>query len=156
MTSPWTYGLIAIALVTMALSYRVPRAWLWIGCGGLSFFASTLFYDYYGMPQWHAPITFLCDTMVCVAIFNFYEEDWELGIFIAFLCSTSCSMLMLAGAIPEQWVYASLLEVCNLGALLWIGTMGIIEMIGRHEDSYFHSLRNHLHHARDHAGHNGS
>ena len=39
MLSPWTWGLVAIAIVTLACSWNVPRAWRWIGLGGLSFFA---------------------------------------------------------------------------------------------------------------------
>jgi hypothetical protein len=147
MESPWTWALIAMAFAAMAFSYRMPRAWGWIGIGGLSFFASTLFLDYGNRPDLHPFLTFACDAAVCLAVFRWYHEDWEVGIFIAFLCSCFASVLMI-GFRLEPWVYASLLELCNAGALLWIGWTGLIDMIGRNEDSALHRVYRRLHSAR--------
>jgi hypothetical protein len=153
MTSPWTYALIILAMVALATSVRVPRAWRWIGLGGLSFFASTLFLDYGPWPQWHPLFTFGCDIMVCFVIFLTYMEyggsDWELGVFVAFMCSTLASLLRMGGFVQAEWVYASLLELCNAGALLWITWTGLIEMVGRHENSPVHQLRATLLHPRN-------
>lgn len=147
MHSPWTYALIFIALVIMALSYRVPRAWLWVGCGGVSFFVSTLFMTYVG-PDMHPVLTLACDALVCWTVFNYYEEDWELGVFLAYMVSVFSSLMMIGGFINQDWVYASLLEACNLCALLWIGTTGVIDMVGKNEDSIVHSFRQRIRHAR--------
>lgn len=153
MSSPWTYALIGLAVIALACSSHVPRAWRWIGVGGLSFFVSTLFLDYGPMPEWHPLVTFVCDATVCFVLFFTYMEyggsDWELGVFIAFLCSTLSSLLRMGGFIPADWVYASMLELCNAGALLWIIWTGLIEMVGRHENSPVHQLRSHLLHPRD-------
>lgn len=148
MTSPWTWGLVAIAIATLACSWHVPRAWRWIGLGGLSFFASTAFLNYSGRPDLHPFFTFGCDTLVCCAIAHTYfkkgGEDWELGVFIAFMCSSFASILFI-GLRFEQWVYASLLEICNLAALLWIAGTGVVDRVGRHENSAFHPVYCHLH-----------
>lgn len=148
MTSPWTFALIAMALAAMAFSYRIPRAWWWIACGGLSFAVTTLYLDMSGNPELHPILTLACDALVCLAIFRYYREDWELGVFIAFLASVFSSVLRIGGFIPEPWVYASLLELCNAGALLCITGTGIVDMLGRHEGSRFHPLRVRLHSAR--------
>lgn len=153
MSSPWTWALIAMALVAMAFSYHVPRAWQWIGLGGCSFLISTLFLDYGPWPQWHPLVTFFCDATVCFVIFSVYMQhgghDWELGVFLAFLCSTLASLLRMGGFVSADWVYAGLLELCNAGALLWIMWTGLIEMVGRHENSPAHSLRASLLHPRN-------
>jgi signal transduction histidine kinase len=153
MSSPWTWALIIMALVALYCSSHVPRAWRWIGAGGLSFFATTLFLDYSPAPQWHPLFTFGCDAAVCFLIFFTYMEhggsDWELGVFLAFLCSTLASLLRMGGFVPDNWVYPAMLELCNAGALLWIISTGLIEMVGRHENSPVHRLRAGLLHPRD-------
>lgn len=152
MNSPWTWALFALTAVALSCSYRVPRAWRWIAVGGASFFISTLYLDYGPMPQFHPLVTFLCDAGVCVVIFAVYMlhggHDWELGVFIAFMCSALASLLRMGGFVPIDWVYAGLLELCNAGALLWITWTGLIEMVGRHENSPVHSLRANLLHSR--------
>lgn len=153
MDSPWTWALIVLALIALAASSHIPRAWRWIALGGLSFFITTLYLDYGPEPQFHPLLTFVCDAGVCVAIFTTYMlyggQDWEIGVFVAFLCSALASLLRMGGFIPADWAYAGLLELCNAGALLWIIGTGLIEMVGRHENSPVHSLRAYLLHARD-------
>lgn len=148
MDSPWTYALIFLALIAMALSWRVPRAWWWIAAGGASFFVTTLFLDYGDHPEMHPILTFSCDALVCVLVISSYREDWELGIAIAFLASVFSSVLRIGGAIQEDWVYAALLEACNAGALLCIAGTGIIDTVGRHEGSRFHRFYSRLHSPR--------
>ncbi len=113
-----------------------------------SFIVSTLYLDYGDNPDLHPILTLACDALVCLAIFRYYREDWELGVFIAFLASVFSSVLRIGGFIPEQWVYASLLELTNLGALLCIAGTGIVDMLGRHASSRLHPLRARLHSSR--------
>lgn len=148
MQSGWTWALVAFALVTLALSYRVPRAWRWMAWGGASFFASTLFFDYAGRPDLHPFFTAACDGLVCGYVLYQYQEHWELGIALAYLMSVFSSCLMLGTFIHSQIVYASLLEICNLSAMICISTTGVLEMIGRDERSPFHTLRDFVRHAR--------
>lgn len=147
MTSPWTYALVSVALVVMLLSWKTPRAWWWIGVGGASFFVTTLYYDY-GNREMHPILTLACDALCALVIYRMYKEDWEVLIFLAFLASVFCSVLMLGGFIKEDWIYASLLELCNLGGLLWIGTTGLVDMVGKNEGSPLHHFRSRIHHAR--------
>lgn len=148
MTSSWTLGLVFIALVTLAISYNVQRARVWIGVGGASFFASTLFLDYGARPDLHPIFTLSCDALVCLSISIWYREEWELGVFIAFLASVFSSLLVLGGFVHDPIVFASLLELCNLGALLWISTTGIVDTVGRHADSPLHRVFVRLHSPR--------
>lgn len=151
MSSLYTWALVAVALIATALSYQIPRAGRWIALGGLSFFASTIFLDYTPWSEWHPFFTFFCDFAVCIVIgfthFHRGGADWELGVFIAFMCSCFASLLMMALRL-EPWLYASLLELCNLAALLWIIGTGVVDLVGRHENSRFHHLRTVLHHSR--------
>lgn len=152
MDSIWTWSLVAVAFVSMALSYRVPRAWWWIGAGGLSFFVTTLFLDYSGRPDLHPFLSFACDALVCLCIFRWYQSEWELGVFLAFMCSCFASILRIGGFIPDQWVYASLQEMANLAALACIGGTGIVSMIGKDVHSPFHRYAMRLHSPRENAG----
>lgn len=153
MTSLWTYGLFIVAIVALACSVHVPRAWRWIGLGGLSFFVSTLFQDYAGRPDLQPFVTLGCDALVCWAIFRWHRETWEIGVYTAFLCSTFASLLFI-GFKFEHWVYASLLEIANLAALLCIIGTGLIDMVGRNANSPVHLVRVHLRHAHDHVKRN--
>lgn len=152
MDSPYTWALIAVAFIALPLSWHLDRAWRWISLGGASFFITTLYLDYGSFPEAHPFLSFACDAAVCFAIGYIYlkrgGEDWELGIFLAFLCSCMASLLRIGGFIPHAWVYASLQELCNLGALLWIIGTGIIDMVGRNENSPLHPVWARLHSSR--------
>jgi len=150
MDSPYTWALIALALVAMALSWNVPRAWMWIGAGGASFFASTLFYDYGGNHHMHPILTLSCDSLVCAALYYGAREKWELLVFGAFWLSVLSSLLMIGKFIDNQIVYASLLEVFNLCAILAISGTGIVQMIDKYGHSIlFHNFNRYLHSARN-------
>lgn len=148
MNNPWAYGIVFVALVVLSLTRGIPRAWLWIGIGAASFVISSVYWDL-GDKTLHPIVTFACDALVCVCIHAGAKEKWELGIFLAFLTSVFCSLLKLTGFIPNQILYASLLELCNFVALLWIGGVGIIDLIGKHEDGHLHRIRVRLHSSRD-------
>ena len=147
MDSPWTWALIFLAIVALMTSSRVPRAWRWIGVGGLSFIISTLFQDYSSRTDLQPFVTLGCDALVCLAIYRWHRETWEIPLYIAFMCSVFASLIFI-GFKFEHWVYASLLELCNLGALICITGTGLIDMIGRNEHRHtVHNWRGHLFHA---------
>lgn len=141
--------MVAAGLVVMLCTFHVRRAWMWIGIGALSFFVTTLYLDYSDRPDLHPFLTFACDGLVCLAVFRWYQEDWELGVFLAFLCSCFASLLRIGGFVPDAWIYSSLLELCNLSALLWIGGTGIIDLIGRNANSPVHHWYSKLHSPRN-------
>lgn len=147
MTSPWTLALIAVTFVALACSVRVPRAWRWIGLGAVSFFVSTLFQDFAGRSDLQPFVTLGCDALVCLAIYKWHQETWEIPVYIAFLCSVFASLIFI-GFKFEHWIYASLLELCNLAALLCITGTGVVDLIGRNENSPVSGWRRHLHSAR--------
>ncbi len=147
MLNPWSFGLLCMAIVALAASWQIPRARLWIAAGAISFIVSSLWWDY-GNREVHPLLTFSCDSLVCLLVYLFFQEDWELGFFLAFLASTFSSLLQILGLIHQEWVYASLLEFCNACALLWITTTGIVDMVGKNENSALHPLRARLHFTR--------
>lgn len=148
MESPWTWAVAAMALIAMAFSYGVPHAWRWIGLMMAIFFATTVYVDYGDHPEFHPFLALLCDAAIATAVMIYYREDWELGIAIAFMASCFTSLLRIFHFIPDTWLYPSLLELCNAGALLCITGTGIVDMVGRRDGSAFHSLRVRLHSPR--------
>lgn len=152
MESLWTYGLIAMALVAMAFSYRISRAWWWIACGGVSFFVSTLFLDVTGRADLHPWLTFACDALVLMIVLHWSRETWELGVAVAFLASVAASLIQIwataYGAPLKPGAYASMLELANVGALLCITGTGVVGMVGRREGSVLGDLRALLHSSR--------
>lgn len=112
------------ATITALISSHLPRAWLWIGCGAVSFIASTA-YARYGLPYPPA-FTLACDAAVCLAIYGLAKEKWELLAYDVFRLSVLISLLHLFGAIESHWLYVVALELCNWLALLVIGGTAIL------------------------------
>lgn len=147
MFNPYAYALIGYAIFSLVMTCVTPRAWFWIGLGGASFVASSLYWDY-GDRQYHPIFTFTCDALFCLALHLWAKERWELGIFLFFLTSVFASLLKIGGFIPNNTVYASLLELCNWAALFWISGIGLMDLINRYEDSFLRGLHSSLHSAR--------
>jgi len=148
MNNPWAYSIIVLALVVMVIARGIPRAWLWIGVGGSSFVASSLYWDF-GDPQLHPIFTFTCDALVCAVLHMRATEKWELGIFAAFILSCFSSLLRIGLFIQDDVLYAQLLEFFSAAALLVIGCTGITERIGKNEGKLFHRINRYLHSPRD-------
>jgi hypothetical protein len=143
MFNPWAYSILVLALVALVASWTLPRARLWIAIGMTSFLASSLQWDF-GDREFHPIFTLACDALVCLALHIGGREKWELGVFAAFLVSVFCSLLRLGGFIPNGILYASLLELCNYCALLWIGGMGTMERFSKNEGALFYPVRRDL------------
>lgn len=143
----WAFALLFAAVVVMALSVKTPRAWLWIGLGGASFLASSLYWDM-GDPKWHPPFAFFCDALTCLAFHVWAKERWELGVFACFLTSCFVSIVMIAGWLPNTVMYASLMEVCNWASLIIIGGIGLMDLLKVNEDSVVSVMRGSLHSPR--------
>lgn len=141
MDSVWTWALGAVAVVALILSAGIPRAWLWIGCMTVSFVLSTLFLDYSGHPELHPWLTFSLDALVFMIVLHWHRENWELAIAVAFLASVFASLLRIWNVVQVDWIYASMLELANLAALLSIIATGILDRVGRREHSSFHRPR---------------
>lgn len=150
----WAFSLAIGALVTMGMTWTLPRAWIWIGIGAASFVASSLYWDaseYFGVadPKLHPVFTLTCDALVCLLVAKYATELWELGFGVFFWFSVLTSLLMMTGIFPTTLIYAQLLEACNWMALLFLSGTGIINMIGRHEDALLHGWHRYLHLHRD-------
>lgn len=148
MLNPYSIALIVAACVVLALSYKTPRAWRWIGLGGASFVASSLYWDY-GDHSLHPLFTFTCDALVALCLHLWVKEQWELPILGAYVVSVFISLLKLGGFLPEGIMYASLLELCNWCALLWIGGIGLMDMMKNYDVSFVRRVHSGLHRTRD-------
>jgi len=131
-------------LITGLISSRLPRAWLWLACGAASFVVSTA-YARYGLP--HAPaFTLACDSAVCLAVYFFGVEKWEIsGIYRIFQLSVLISLFRLSNIIVDQWVYIVALEILNWVALLLIGATSILDRARANEGHSDWDWHPHLH-----------
>jgi hypothetical protein len=144
MWNPFAIALMILAGIATLATWKTPRAWLWLGLGGASFLASSIVWDM-GMREMHPVFTFASDALVVLAMHMWVREKWELPIQICFLVSTFCSLLKVGGFIGDGIVYASLLELCNLLALLWITGVGLTDLLARYERGLFPNLHRRLH-----------
>lgn len=138
----YQFALLIGAAITALITYRTPRALLWIGVGALSFVLSTL-YGRTGLP-FPAAITALCDAGVCFAIYFAAKARWEMYLFLLFQGSVLVSTMYLAGIIGPHWAYIAFLEGINWLALGVIGGTAALSWVGhagRHHNRLVHYLR---------------
>lgn len=117
-------ALLIMALVTAFVARGLPRAWLWISVGALSFVVSATWWRLH-LP-YHPAATLVCDALVCLTIYSLAREEFEIWLFNLFRLSVLISLLKLFGAIHENWVYAASLESVNFAAMLLLGGTGIL------------------------------
>lgn len=132
------YGAVTIAL----LSWRVRHSWLWIGFGAMNF-ALTAGYEKFGFPM--PPFfTAMCDAAMCLAIFRYAEQQWEIWLFRLFQGSVLAGivyfvMAHVIGDTSGHLAYVIVLEIINWLALLTIGGTAVLERAGGH-GSLAHAL----------------
>lgn len=147
MFNPWAYSILIIAVIVMATSRKVPRAWLWVSALVIDFIITSLFWDY-GNRDYHPIITLACDALVCCLVHFYAKEKWEAGVFFAFLASVFTSLFRIGLFIPDSVVYASMLETWNYLALAVIFGIGIMDAIASRSGTVFHNISRNLHSAR--------
>lgn len=139
--NPYELTLLIMAVLVMAVSSKLPRAWLWIGAGIASATASAMYWNVGG--PYHPVFTFFCDSIVCLLIYAGARERWELKIYFLFKTSVFVSVVYFASThllklqVPPV-LYASLLELVNALALLTIGGTAIVDRIRANGDYYGH------------------
>lgn len=144
MWNPFAIALMIAAGIALLATWKTPRAWLWIGLGGASFLASSIVWDL-GYRDMHPVFTFTADALVVLAMHMWVREQWELPIQLCFLVSTFSSLLKIGGFIGDGIIYASLLELCNFLALLWMTGVGLTDLLNRNERGIFPALHRRLH-----------
>lgn len=138
MTSPYTWTLVLIALLVSVLARDLPRARIWIFVGGVDFFLTTIYYDL-GFPK-HSAITLMADASVCLLLYFFAREEWEVkGLYRIFQLSVLFSLFHMAKIITDDVTYASVLELCNLMALFVIGGTAILGRVNADGEPRFSS-----------------
>lgn len=151
--SEFQLALLIGAIITAAISKRLPRAHLWILAGAASFVASTA-WARYGMPYPPA-FTLAADSAVCLLIYFFGKERWEDKTYTIFQLSVLVSLVYLAGPIEiggvvitmSHWLYVVMLEICNWAALAVIGGTALFDMAkaGDNEDAARYDWTGNLH-----------
>lgn len=139
-------ALLIAAAGTMFLTRSLPRAWLWIFVGFLSFLVSAVWWRL-GLPH-HPAATLVCDAAVCLSIYSLAKEEYEIWLYDIFRLSVLISLLKLFGIIHENLVYAAALECVNFAALLLLGGTGILAGTANDENGYFGSWSGNFHRLR--------
>lgn len=139
-------ALLIAAGATMVVTRSLPRAWLWIFLGFLSFLVSAVWWRL-GLPH-HPAATLVCDAAVCLSIYSLAQEKYEIWLYDVFRLSVLISLLKLFGIIHENLVYAAALECVNFAALLLLGGTGILAGTENDESGYLGSWSANLHRIR--------
>lgn len=126
-------SLLSGAILAALLAWRTPRGVLWIVAGALSYTVSVIYWRS-GLPYAEG-IAGLCDAAVCIAIYFFGRERWEMLIWRLFQTSVAINFLYLAGnigvfyGVPHD-AYSAMLEAINWLALILIAGNGLAQMVG--------------------------
>lgn len=145
----WHWALLSVFGFTSVISWRVRRAWTWLGCGAASFVVSVL-YARYGLP--YAPaIGIILDALLISAILRYAELKWELRFGMAFQAMILINVAKIFNSAMDETIYGSALELLNLAAMLVVCATAIPEGVrvglgtwaGRHYS--LRGLRDSLH-----------
>ena len=126
---PWyDAALLAGAVVAMSLSWKLPRASLWIILGALSFFLS---YQWH-VAGWPYPAVFGASTnlAVCFAIYAKAQLKYEMRVWNCFHLMIVIDLLYLSGWISSRYDYAVGLELANWLGIFVIGVAGLADRAG--------------------------
>jgi hypothetical protein len=138
-------ALIAGAVFVALTSWRLERSMMWIVIGAASFLASAV-WERYELPM-PALFTACCDAVVCLSIYAFARQAWELMLYRIFLGSILISIVFLGFTIfppkiAPHAIYISLLEAVNWLALLLIfGTAAMQRIKANGGASFRHGRR---------------
>lgn len=118
------------------ISVHLDRALLWITAGAVSFIASTA-YGRYGLPL--PPLfTAVCDACVCIGIYLYATQRWELGVYRLFQLSVLVSIVFLGmiflSPVETHFWYVTVLECINWAVLLLITGTAVAQWVGADGD----------------------
>ncbi len=121
------------AVLVAGLSWRNPRGILWIGAAALSYINASIAWRLH-LPYAEA-ITGLGDATVCLAVYFWGRERWEMWIWRLFQSSVAVSIFYLAGNLGIFYAishdaYSIFMEAVNWLLLLLIGGIAVLQWIG--------------------------
>lgn len=130
--------LIAMAVCTIAVSWRVPRAVLWVSLGAASYVSSAILHNY-GVASWLATLYgATTNFVICYALYRFAcregadGAEWEMNVFKIFILMILIDLLFLTGIIHTRWLFAVSLEFMNALAMAVIFATGVTERLAHH------------------------
>lgn len=125
---PWYYQLLlGLALVATGLSYNLPRAWLWIGLGALSFITSS-WWHYAALPHATA-FGATTNLIICFLMYIYARQRWEMRVWNCFHLMIVIDLLYMWGWIDSHYLFTVGLEIANWLALIIIGGTGLLSMV---------------------------
>lgn len=141
-------ALLTGACLAALVSFHLPRAWLWILLGAVSFVLSAI-WQKAGLP-YREGFGAATDFVIVLLIYRYAERRWELMVMNCFILMMLLDFLYITGAINSHfWLIVSL-ECANWLALFVITGAGITERIrdGEGVDYAVHrGVSGHLHRA---------
>lgn len=120
--------LTSAAVIAVALSWRVPRAKMWVGFGALSYVTSAWWHNA-GLP-YATEYGAATNLLICYMFWIFAERRYEMRLWNFFHLMLVVDLLYIFGAIHDKLVFAVSLELINLAALIFVGGIGIVERSG--------------------------
>lgn len=131
--SVWNIILLSGAAGAAFVAWGEWRYIMWLAAVVCSYCVSVLYWDT-GLPYAEV-VTALCDGLLVAAVTVRAKYLWELVIGLLYLLSMGVSMVYLANNIigagaMDQTLYASILEVINLAAVLSLGGLASFDKAG--------------------------
>lgn len=122
--------LITAAIIAAGLAWSVPRAVIWIGLGAISYVVSAWWHnaDLPYATQFGAAT----NLVICYLFWIWAEQKWELRLWNFFHLMLVIDMIYIFGFMTDKFLFAASLELVNLAALIFIGSVGILERAGGH------------------------
>lgn len=137
----YQFALVAGACIAAAVSWHLPRAWLWIAMGVGSFIASTAWVRY-GLP-YGAAFGAATNLAICFTMYALAEHRWEMRVWNCFHAMITLDILYLFGLIGSKSQFVIGLEIANWAALIVIGATGV--MNGVHLGYDHHGILGRIH-----------
>lgn len=125
--SSWEALLLAVAALAALLNFARPRALLWIAAGIVNYILTSAYYST-GLPL-HPFIAAVADATICLLIYRYGREEWELPLFTVFQGSVLVSFGKLVGLF-DAFAYSLLLELVNWAALFIVIGTGLMGLVG--------------------------
>lgn len=129
--------LISAAVIAAGLAWNVPRAVLWVGGGAIGYAVSASWHNA-GLP-YATQFGAATNLVICYLFWIWAEQRWELRLWNFFHLMLVIDMIYIFGFMTDKFLFAASLEIVNLAALIFIGSVGILERAGGHSAWVFGS-----------------
>lgn len=134
------FTLLALAILTLLLSWHVPRCGKWIFLAFASYVVSVVYHRlaiYNDIMPHGAVVAFFCDAGVFILIRQMHVEKWEIfglgSVVMLMAVFNLVQVLAVSFGFPpamNQFIYSAILECANVAYLLMICGVGLMDWLG--------------------------